>query len=129
MKAEDAKEKAEAVQKARASGPPAGARGPALPLSAYAGTYRDVWYGDVIIGQQGKGLSIAFSRSPGMKGRLEPFAFDTFKTVFDDPTIENAYLSFSISPEGKVEDARVKAVSPIADFSYDYQDLALKKVG
>lgn len=127
-KEEDTKDKAAAIAQAKAAAPPAGARGPALPLAAYAGTYRDVWYGDVTVAQQGKGLSIAFGRSPGMKGRLEPFAFDTFKTVFEDPTIENAYVSFVISPEGKVEDARLKAVSPVADFSYDFQDLLLKKV-
>lgn len=127
-KEEDAKDKAAAIEQAKAAAPPAGARGPALPLKDYAGTYRDVWYGDVLVKPEGKGLSISFSRSPGMKGRLEPFAFDTFRTVFEDPTIENAYVSFLISPEGKIEEARLKAVSPVADFSYDFQDLALKKV-
>jgi CubicO group peptidase (beta-lactamase class C family) len=127
-KEEDVKAKAEAVAQAKGAVRPAGARGPSLPLAQYAGTYRDAWYGDVIITAGPKGLSIAFSRSPGMKGRLEPWAFDSFRTVFDDPTVENAYVSFAVSPEGKVEEAKLKAISPIADFSYDYQDLALKKV-
>lgn len=128
-KAEDAIDKAEAVEKAKAAARPAGAKAPPLPLTAYAGTYRDVWYGDVIVSRGPKGLEIAFSRSPGMKGRLDYWAFDSFRTVFDDPTIENAYVTFSVSPEGAVEDARLKAISPIADFSYDYQDLLLKRVG
>lgn len=130
-KIDDAKQKADAIAQAgkASAARPAGARGPSLPLAGYAGTYRDAWYGDVIVAQSGKGLSIAFSRSPTLKGRLEPWAFDSFKTAFEDPAIENAYVSFQVSPEGTVEQATLKAISPVADFSYDYQDLLLKKVG
>lgn len=130
-KAADAKDKAEAIEAAKASDAnrPAGARGPSLPLARYAGTYRDAWYGDVSITADAKGLAIAFSRTPTLKGRLLPWFADSFKTVFDDPTIENAYVSFTLSPEGKVEEAKLKAISSLADFSYDYQDLLLKKVG
>ena len=32
-------------------------------------------------------------------------------------------MTFSIGAEGKVDRVTMKAVSPIADFSYDYQDL------
>jgi hypothetical protein len=36
--------------------------GPSLALSAYAGTYRDPWYGDVVIAREGRGLGIRFTR-------------------------------------------------------------------
>jgi hypothetical protein len=32
-------------------------------------------------------------------------------------------VTFNLDANGKVERIRLKAVSPIADFSYDYQDL------
>jgi CubicO group peptidase (beta-lactamase class C family) len=130
-RAEDVKAKAEAIEQARTSiaARPAGAHAPSLPLAQYAGKYHDAWYGDVAIAAGPQGLTIAFSRTPTLKGRLEPWAFETFKTVFEDTSIENAYVTFSLSPEGVVEEARLKAISPVADFSYDYQDLLLKKVG
>ena len=42
---------------------------------------------------------------------------------FDDPGIEAAYVTFSLGAEGKVERITMKPVSPLADFSFDYQDL------
>jgi hypothetical protein len=34
-----------------------------------------------------------------------------------------AHVTFNLDADGKVERIRLKAVSPLADFSYDYQDL------
>ena len=44
------------------------------------------------------------------------------------PVQAPAYVSFSLSPEGKVERIRMKAVSPATDFSFDFHDLDLKRV-
>jgi CubicO group peptidase (beta-lactamase class C family) len=131
FKAEDTKAKADAVAEAAkaAAAKPAASRGPSLPLSEYAGKYRDPWYGDMTVTADAKGLSIAFSRTKGLAGRLTPWAFDTFKTTFGDPSIENAYVSFALSADGAVTGAKMKAISPLADFSFDYQDLDLQKVG
>jgi len=43
-----------------------------------------------------------------------------------DRTIEDAFVVFSLNPDGGIESARMAAVSPLADFSFDYQDLLLK---
>ncbi|MEZ5463164.1 serine hydrolase [Dokdonella sp.] len=101
---------------------------PSLALSGYAGTFADPWYGPVEITQQKGKLRINFTLSPGMIGTLEHFQYDTFRTVWDDRTIENAYVTFALDAEGKVSQITLKAVSPLADFSYDYQDLLLKPV-
>jgi hypothetical protein len=58
-----------------------------------------------------------------MTGTLEHYQYDSFRTVLDDRSIEAPYLNFGIGPDGKVEHITLKAVSPLADFSYDYQDL------
>jgi len=100
------------------------AGGPCLPLSAYAGIYRDRWYGTATIVQGGKaGLSISFDRSPGLHGTLEHVQYDTFRTRWAMPDVEDAYVTFALKPEGRVEQMTMKAISPIADFSWDYQDL------
>jgi CubicO group peptidase (beta-lactamase class C family) len=100
-------------------------RGPSLRMSAYAGIYRDPWYGTMTISTIGKSdkLGIRFDRSPGMEGALEHSQYDTFRTRWSDRAIEDADLTFDLDPDGKVIGVRMKAVSPTADFSFDYQDL------
>lgn len=63
-----------------------------------------------------------------MGGHLRHWQYDTFVTEFDDKTIEPAYVTFAIGADGNVERVTMKAVSPIADFSWDYRDLALTPV-
>ena len=115
---------------AKAVTPSSGAK-PSLPLAAYAGVYRDPWYGTVTVAVTGKGkkqgLSVSFDKTPLLRGKLEPFDGEIFKTVFDDRTQEDAFLTFELK-DGKAVSALVKAVSPLADFSYDYQDLRLTRI-
>jgi hypothetical protein len=97
---------------------------PSLPLASYAGDYQDPWYGGMKIALAANGtLGIDFRRTPGMLGTLEPYTGDTFIARWRDVSIEPAYVRFATTPEGGVERITMKAVSPIADFSFDYQDL------
>ena len=103
--------------------------GPTLPLAGYAGDYADPWYGTVRVTPAGEKLRIDFTRSPGMVGDLTHWQYDTFITHWDKPGIENAFVTFTLDADGKVAGATMKAVSPLADFSFDYQDLHLAPVG
>jgi CubicO group peptidase (beta-lactamase class C family) len=96
---------------------------PSLPLAAYAGTYRDPWYGTATITRVGEGLAIRFDATPGMEGVLEPVQYDTFRARWSDRDIEDAYITFSLDPHGAIDGVKMQAVSPTADFSFDYQDL------
>ena len=98
--------------------------GPSLPLERYMGTYADPWYGNIEVAQANGGLTIDFKSTPRMGGALEHWQYDSFITRFDDKTIEPAYVTFGLNADGKVERITMKAVSPLADFSYDYQDLS-----
>jgi hypothetical protein len=109
--------------------PPALRVPPSLPVAAYAGDYRDAWYGDVAISTAGDKLSINFSHTPGMDGELEPYTGDTFVARWSDASIEPAFVTFVVGPDGQIVQVLLKAVSPVADFSYDYQDLDLRPVG
>jgi hypothetical protein len=100
-----------------------------LALEKYAGRYVDAWYGPIDIGSDAKGLTINFTNTPNMGGRLEHWQYDTFIARFDDPGIEAAYVTFGLGAEGKVERITMKAVSPLADFSFDYQDLLFTPAG
>ncbi len=109
--------------------PTSGGAKPSLPPAAYVGVYSDPWYGTVTVsldGRKKQGLKISFDKTPALRGRLDAFDGDTFKTYFDDRTQEDAFITFDIK-DGKVVSAVAKAVSPMADFSYDYQDLRLTR--
>ena len=124
------KEQAEFEEQARQSGGKRNAVSrPSLPLASYAGTYRDPWYGDVVIEQIGAGLQIRFTHSPSLVGNLEHWQYDTFVARWRNRTLNaDAYVTFSLRPDGSIEEAKMKAVSPATDFSFDFQDLALRRV-
>jgi CubicO group peptidase (beta-lactamase class C family) len=97
--------------------------GPSLPLERYTGTFSDAWYGNIDITRGPSGLRIDFRSTPRMAGTLEHWQYDTFITRFEDKSIEPAYVTFGLGPAGEIERVTLKPVSPLADFSYDYQDL------
>ena len=102
--------------------------GPSLDLDRYVGRYVDPWYDPIAITRDGEGLRINFLQTPRMTGTLKHWQYDTFLTVFDDPAIEAAYVTFALDEDGAIERVTMKAVSPLADFSWDYQDLNFKPV-
>jgi CubicO group peptidase (beta-lactamase class C family) len=104
---------------------PAG--GPSLPLTAYAGRYRDPWYGDVVVTVKGGRLTIDFVPTAAFKSVLDPWGPDRFRTRFAKDAGEDAIVSFTIAG-GRVTGATMKALSPLADFSYDYHHLAFTRV-
>ncbi len=63
-----------------------------------------------------------FDKTPRMEGPLVHVADDTFKVVWDDHMVEPAYVKFDVAG-GKIAKLEMKPVSPLADFSFDYQDL------
>jgi CubicO group peptidase (beta-lactamase class C family) len=97
--------------------------GPSLPLDHYAGDYHDAWYGTITLRVEKGKLVIHFPHSFGLTATLDHFQYDTFQTRFADKSFEPAYVTFNLDAAGKVERITMKAVSPDADFSWDYHDL------
>ncbi|ALN86332.1 beta-lactamase family protein [Lysobacter capsici] len=103
---------------------------PSLPLSGYAGTYRDPWYGDVYVEAAAGGkLRLRFGRTKDLIGELTPWQHDTFVVRWDQRWLNaDAFVNFSLTPDGKVREVRMEAISPLTDFSFDFQDLRLTPV-
>ncbi len=102
---------------------------PSLALEKYAGMYNDAWYGDIVIGSEGGGLVMRFAKSPSLVGDLEHWQHDTFLVRWRERELRaDAYVTFTLNPDGTVEEAKMKPASPDVDFSYDFQDLLLKPV-
>lgn len=102
---------------------------PSLPLAGYAGTYADPWYGQVQLAQEGGKLRLRFSRTPQLVGTLEHWQHDTFIVRWDDRSLNaDAFVNFALTPDGKIREARMEAISPLTDFSFDFQDLVLSPI-
>jgi CubicO group peptidase (beta-lactamase class C family) len=102
---------------------------PSLVLEKYAGKYQDQWYGDITIAFANGALSIQFEKTPALSGTLEHWQHDTFIARWKDRELRaDAYITFALDPDGRIESAKMRAVSPDTDFSFDFQDLLLKPV-
>jgi CubicO group peptidase (beta-lactamase class C family) len=123
---EETNEKEAAETMKKAEGARAADSKPSLPLDKYAGVYNDAWCGPITIRMESGGLAITFDHTPSMIGDLQHWQYDTFKARWRDRTIEDAFVTFSLKPDGSIDSAKMAAVSPLADFSFDYQDLLLK---
>jgi len=102
---------------------------PSRPLEAFAGRYRDPWYGDVRLDLQDGRLTLRFTHTASLVGTVEHWQYDTFVVRWQDRTLDaDAYLTFALNPDGTIAQARMQAVSPATDFSFDFQDLVLTPV-
>jgi CubicO group peptidase (beta-lactamase class C family) len=125
---EDAQEKEAAETMKKAEAARAADSKPSLPLEKYAGIYNDAWYGPITIRMDNAALVMTFDHTPTMIGDMQHWQHNTFKAHWRDRTIEDAFVTFSLNPDGTIDSAKMAAVSPLADFSFDYQDLLLKPV-
>lgn len=96
---------------------------PSLSLERYAGVYNDSWYGPVTIRMDNNNLVFAMDHTPAAIADLQHWQFDTFKAHWRDRAIEDAFVTFTLKPDGSIDHFTMVAVSPLADFSFDYQDL------
>jgi CubicO group peptidase (beta-lactamase class C family) len=101
---------------------------PSLPLAKYAGRYTDPMYGDATITDEGGKLVLRFAHSPAFVGDLEHWQYDTFVARWRTKNIPDAYVTFALTPQGTVDTMKMAAVSPLADFSFDFQDLTFRPV-
>ncbi len=122
------KEMAEGLNKYQAEAAKPAKVGPSLPVARYAGTYADPWYGNIEVQQADGKLTIDFKSTPRIGGALDHWQYDTFVTRFDDTTIEPALVTFNLDADGKIDRVTMKPASPLADFSYDYQDLLFRPI-
>jgi CubicO group peptidase (beta-lactamase class C family) len=100
---------------------------PSLALDRYAATYEDAWYGDIAIKMEQGKLVMRFTRTPSLVGDIEHWQYDTFVVRWRDRELRaDAFVTFALNPDGSIDQAKMRAVSPTTDFSFDFQDLLLK---
>jgi len=99
-----------------------------IDFSAYTGIYSDSWFGDVIISLKNGKFWFDSKRSPKLSGEMQYYKGNTFVVKWNDRSMDaDAWVQFSLDKEGRGESIKMKAISPLTDFSFDFHDLELVK--
>ncbi len=97
--------------------------------SLYTGIYKDNWFGNIVIAQKSGKLFFESKRSPKLVGELLPYKGNTFVVKWNDRSMDaDAYVQFALDNNGKAASIKMKAISPLTDFSFDFHDLDFSRV-
>ena len=98
-------------------------------LEPYMGTYQDQWFGNVEISIVNGKPWFASKRSPKISGELFPYKGNTLIARWTDRGMDaDAFIVFSTDMDGKPSGIKMNAISPLTDFSFDFQDLDFKRI-
>jgi hypothetical protein len=92
------------------------------------GTYIDPWFGEVTISQEGNTYRIFCKNSPRLKGELLPYSPNVMIAKWDDRSYDaDVFVNFNLDENGKAQGMKLKPISDVTDFSFDFEDLDLQK--
>ncbi|WP_210518535.1 serine hydrolase [Hymenobacter terricola] len=96
---------------------------------AYLGRYHDAWLGDVNLYLQGNQLWLRAVRAPRLMGQVLPYRGSTYVVRWKARSLNaDAFATFALDEQGHASGFKMNPISPATDFSYDFQDLDLKRV-
>lgn len=95
----------------------------------YIGIYNDNWFGNIEINEKDGQMWFRSIRSPKLIGKMFYYNANTFVIKWDYNDMNaDAFAIFSLDKEGKAQSIKIKGISPNIDFSFDFQDLDLRRV-
>ena len=98
-------------------------------IANYLGVYEDPWFGKVKIFLKDGQPWFKSYRSPSLTGPMFHYKANAFAIRWEKRELDaDAFAIFSLDEEGMAQRIRMKGISPDIDFSYDFQDLDLKRV-
>jgi CubicO group peptidase (beta-lactamase class C family) len=93
-------------------------------FTLYEGTYTDPWFGDVVISTKNGKPWFDSKNSPRLTGEMFPYKGNTFIVKWNDRSMDaDSYVMFDLDYNGKPNAIKMKPISPLTDFSFDFQDL------
>ncbi|MDB5198622.1 MAG: serine hydrolase, partial [Chitinophagaceae bacterium] len=64
-----------------------------------------------------------------LNGEMFPYKGNTFIVKWTDRSMDaDAFVMFDLDNTGKPSGMKMQAISPLTDFSFDFQDLDFKRV-
>ena len=101
-----------------------------LNINNYVGIYKDPWFGKIEIYKKEETLWFRSLRSPKLTGQMHYYGANTFVAKWPDSglTDADAFVMFNLDENGIAQGFKMKGISPAIDFSFDFQDLDLKRI-
>jgi len=100
-----------------------------IDFNTYIGRYKDNWLGEIVISEKKGNLYFASKRSPQLSGELFLYKDKNLVVKWNNPYFEaDAHLVFEFDANGKAIGIKMKPISELTDFSYDFQDLDFKRI-
>lgn len=94
----------------------------------YVGSYEDKWFGEVVISVKNGKMWFDSKRSFQLTGELFPYKGNTFIVKWNERSMDaDAYVMFDLDNTGKASGIKMQAISPLTDFSFDFQDLEFSR--
>lgn len=91
----------------------------------YIGTYKDNWFGEAVITEKNGKMYFAATKSPQLTGEMFYYKDNNFVVKWNNRYFHaDAHVHF----ENDNKTFKMEAISPLTDFSYDFQDLEFHKV-
>ena len=96
----------------------------------YTGIFKDPWFGKIEIYEKENQLWFKSLRSPKLSGQMQYYKANTFVVKWQAPglTDADAFVMFQLDEDGLAQGFKMKGISPAIDFSFDFQDLDLRKI-
>lgn len=93
------------------------------------GNYKDPWFGKVFITEQKDGLHFRAEKSPDLTGKMTFYKGTTYVVRWNDASLKaDAFVNFNLNTDGKAIGFIMSPISPLTDFSYNYQDLDFVRI-
>ena len=95
----------------------------------FYGTFKDAWFGDVTIIEVNGKMHFQAKNAPKLRGDMTYYKGNTFIVKWYDRSLDaDAFVNFSLDISGKADGFKMTAISPLTDFSFDFQDLDFKLI-
>lgn len=105
------------------------ADGTSIDAEMFTGVYEDNWFGKVEVFMKGDRLWFRSYRSPKLNGPMAFYKANTFAIKWEyQDLVADAFAMFTLDETGRAVAIRMKGIAPDIDFSYDFQDLDLRRV-
>ncbi|MFA6275165.1 MAG: serine hydrolase [Pedobacter sp.] len=96
-------------------------------IKNYLGIFKDAWFGDVTISELNGKMHFQAKNSPKLRGDMTYYKGNTFIVKWYDRSLDaDAFVNFSLNNNASADGFKLEAISPLTDFSFDFQDLDFK---
>lgn len=92
------------------------------------GVYKDNWFGEVTLKISNNKLRFESKRSPQLSGEMFYYKDTTYAVKWDNAYLHADAFVFLEVKESEVVGFKMEPISPLTDFSYDFQDLDFIKL-